>query len=176
LLILDCETSGLCENLSTRFEKQPEIVEFCAIDIDPMTGGIKREMDILIKPIYPIPDEITKMNNITNDMVATAQSFAQASASIRYLIESSDSVVAHNAAFDRDMIDLEIKKLGMTKIAWPRVICTVEATLHLTGFRLSLSALHEYLFNESFSGAHRARADVEALARCVVELRKRDEI
>lgn len=176
MLVFDTETDGLVENMTTRFERQPSVIEFCGIDIDPFTGDIKRELDILIKPLTPIPAEITKMNNITNEMVANAPKFFDVATEIRDFIEASDIVVAHNASFDRDMIDLEMMKLGRSKIAWPHLICTVEATVHITGFRLSLSALHEYLFGEKFTGAHRARADVEALARCVVELRKRGEI
>lgn len=176
MMILDTETTGLVENLTTRADRQPEIIEICGIDIDPFTGDIRKELDILIKPVFPITDEIVRMNGITNEMVAQAPSFKEVATEIRDIIEASDIVVAHNAAFDRDMIDLEYKKLGMSKIVWPHLICSVEATIHLTGFRLNLQGLHEYLFKEKFSGAHRARADVVALARCVVELRKRGDL
>lgn len=176
MMILDTETTGLVENLTTRSDHQPEIIEFCGIDIDLFTGDIRKEYDTLIKPIFPITDEIMKMNGITNEMVKNAPSFKEASEQIRDMIESSDIIVAHNASFDRDMIDLEIKKIGMSKIAWPRLICSVEATVHLTGFRLNLQGLYEHLFNVKFPGAHRARADVEALTRCVMELKKRGDI
>ena len=176
MMILDTETTGLVENLTTRSDHQPEIIEVCGIDIDPFTGDIRKEYDTLIKPIFPITEEITKMNGITNEMVKDAPTFKQAAEEIRDLIEASDIIVAHNAAFDRDMINLEIMKTGMSKIAWPHLICSVEATVHLTGFRLNLQTLYEYLFKEKFTGAHRARTDVEALARCVVELRKRGDI
>lgn len=175
MLIFDTETTGLIENMSTRPERQPEVIEFCGIMID-RSGKVLEELDQLIKPVTPITEEITGMNGITNDMVAKCQTFRGYAEGIRDIIERSDFVVAHNAAFDRDMIDAEIKRLGMTPIAWPRIICTVEATIHLKGYRLTLSALHQLLFNEPFKGAHRARADVEALARCVVELIKRGEM
>lgn len=176
MLILDTETTGLVDNLTTRFERQPEIVELTMIDIDPSSGSAIREFDQLIKPSQPITDEITAMNGIDNSMVENAPDFKSVASAVRDMIESSDSVVAHNAAFDRDMIDLEFAKLGMTKVAWPHVICTVEATVHMTGFRQSLSSLHELLFGTKFEGAHRARADVLALARCVVELKRRGEL
>lgn len=164
------------DNLSTRSEKQPEIIEFCGLTIDPNTGRTINILDQLIRPTIPITEEITKMNNINNEMVRNAPTFKFLASDIRDLIERSDCVVAHHASFDRDMIDLEFAKLGMTKIAWPRIICTIEATLHLKGYRLSLSALYEYLFGVKFEGAHRARADVDALARIVVELRKKGMI
>ena len=59
---------------------------------------------------------------------------------------------------------------------WPRLCCTVENTEWLHGHRLSLSALHEELFGEPFSGAHRARTDVAALTRCYLELVKRGDL
>src|SRR5262249_43032643 len=96
--------------------------------------------------------------------------------SIRDFIESAECVVAHNAAFDKDMLDLEFKRLNLTPIAWPPILCTVEQTIHVTGYRLSLSALYEHLFGETFKDAHRAETDVRALTRCVIELRKRGEL
>jgi len=175
VMIFDTETTGLVENMTTRAERQPEIIEFCGLRFDH-NGDIFDELDILIKPQFPITDEITRMNGITNEMVIASPSFAEVAMRIRDFIEASDLVIAHNAAFDRDMVDLEFKKLGMTKIAWPHLICSIEQTIHLTGFRLNLSALHEYLFQEKFAGAHRARVDVEALARCIIELKKRGEM
>jgi len=52
----------------------------------------------------------------------------------------------------------------------------VQETEWIKGHRLSLSALHEELFGEPFSGAHRARVDVDALTRCFNELRQRGDI
>lgn len=176
MLVFDTETTGLVENMSTRFDHQPEVIEFCGVIINPFNGKMIEELDRLVKPSQRIPAEITKMNNITNEMVANAPTFKTMAPNIRDIVERSECVVAHNAAFDRDMIDLEFARLGMTKVAWPRIICTIEATIHLTGYRLSLAALYELLFKEKFEGAHRARADVDALIRIVVELRKRGEI
>lgn len=175
MLIIDTETDGLVENMTTRLDKQPEILEFCGIRINDF-GGIVEEVDELIKPSRPITEEVTKMNGITNDMVKNCKPFSYHASNIRDLIERADCVVAHNAAFDTDMIDLEFARLNKTKIAWPHIICTVEATIHFKGYRLTLSALHELLFGSKFEGAHRARADVEALTRCVVELRRRGEL
>ena len=175
MLIFDTETTGLIENMTTRFDKQPEVVEFCGIRIDEK-GKVLEELDQLIKPSIPITEEISKLNGIDNDMLKDKFHFVGYASAIRDIIERSSMVIAHNAAFDVDMLNLEFKKLKMTRIAWPRIICTVEQTIHIKGYRLTLSDLHEYLFKKKFEGAHRARADVEALARCVIELRKRGEL
>lgn len=176
MLVFDTETTGLVENMSTRMDHQPEVIEFCGFTLNPTQDHIIHIFDRLIKPTQPITAEITKINNITNEMVKGASSFEFLAPTIRDLIECADCVVAHNAAFDRDMIDLEFARLGQTRVAWPHIICTVEATVHLKGHRLSLGALYELLFNEKIEGAHRALADTKALCRIVVALRKRGEI
>lgn len=175
MLVFDTETDGLWENMSTNLEKQPSIIEFCGTDIDIKKGKIyiQNTYNQLIKPPKPITEEITKMNGITNAMVAKSPSFKMVATDLRDLIERSDCVVAHNAAFDVGMMDIEMMRLGVTKVAWPRIICTVEATIFITGYRMTLSSLYEYLFKEKFEGAHRAAADVGALCRIVVELTKR---
>jgi DNA polymerase-3 subunit alpha len=92
---------------------------------------------------------------------------------IKKIIEASPLVIAHNASFDREVVDIEAERLKAI-VAWPRVICTVEQSTFLKGYRLSLSELHEFLTGTKFAGAHRAKVDVEALARCVVEMIRRD--
>lgn len=184
MLVFDTETTDLVANMTTRPDKQPEIIEFCGITLQPDTKRKITETSLeivsvyetLIRPSRSIDPKITKITGISDETVRHENIFAFHAPQIRDLIEASDCVVAHNAMFDVMMVDIEFKKLGMTKIAWPRVICTVEATTHYKGYRLKLGELYEYLFGEKFEGAHRARADTEALARCAVELRKRGDI
>jgi DNA polymerase III alpha subunit (gram-positive type) len=84
-------------------------------------------------------------------------------------------VIAHNASFDQEAINIEANRLGRI-IKWPTCRCSVEQTIHLKGKRLTLGALHEHLFGARFDDAHRARADVMALVRCCCELHKRGEL
>lgn len=175
-LFFDTETTGLIENMTTPEKKQPEIIEFYGALIDMDTGEMIDEIDELIKPTRPASEEITKITGITNEMLEGRPSFRALSGRIKSLIEKAPAVVAHNLSFDMEMVDVEMNRLG-DRIAWPRLrICTVEQTIHLKGFRLNLTALHEHLFGERFPEAHRAKNDVLALIRCALELRKRDEI
>lgn len=176
-LLLDTETSGLVSNRSIKLAEQPHIIEFYAALVDLASGKIESELDFLIKPPQPISDEITKITGITNERLVNESPFAQHGAQIKNAIENAPLVIAHNASFDREMIDIEFERLGSElKIKWPSILCTVEATVHLTGYRLTLSALHEHLFGVPFAGAHRAKHDVQALLKCCVELYKRGEI
>lgn len=175
-LIFDTETTGLVTNRAVRLDKQPEVTEFygCIIDLKK-PDKIIEELNTLVKPNGPIPDEIAKKTGITNEMVKDAPPFSSVMPKIKTIISKAPLVVAHNFSFDKDMIEIELQR-NNENITWPRCICTVEATIHITGFRLSLTALHEKLFGEPFKGAHRAKADVLALVRCTAELFKRGEL
>jgi DNA polymerase III epsilon subunit-like protein len=173
--IFDTETSGLIDNRTIKIDRQPSIIEFYGCLVDLETGEIKSELDLLIEPPKEVSEEITNITSITNDMLKGKPLFEAVASLIATAIENAPIVIAHNLSFDREMVDVEFERLGKT-IKWPRLLCTVEATIHLKGFRLSLSNLHETLFNEPFAGAHRARVDVQALVRCCVELFKRGEI
>ena len=174
-LIFDTETTGLIENRSVKLTAQPHVIDFYAALVDLRTGEIEKEWDYLIKPPKPITAEITGITGITNEMVDGKPDFAHYAPFIKQAIQEAPLVIAHNLSFDKEMIDLEFERLGQV-LTWPSLSCTVEATIHLKGFRLTLSALHELLFGQSFSGAHRAKHDVAALIRCAVELAKRGEI
>lgn len=175
-LIFDTETTGLIENLSTPAPRQPEIIEFYGAIIDLETGEFFRELDLLIKPQNPIPEEVIRITHIDNEMVEACSQFKHKADVIADIISSSNVILAHNLSFDMDMVDQEFARLDRT-LDWPETrICTVEQTVHLRGYRLSLMALHEHLFGEPFKEAHRAKTDVQALIRCAIELYKQGEI
>ena len=171
-LIFDTETTGLVENRTLKLDRQPEIIEFYGCVVDLETGEVSKELDLLIKPTKPIPAEITRIVDIDNAMVETAPPFRDIANQIFDLIAEAPAVIAHNLSFDCDMVEIEFERLG-DKIAWPHKICTVEQTIHLKGYRLKLTDLHQHLFGEPFAGAHRAKVDVQALVRCCLELTKR---
>lgn len=168
-LIFDTETTGLITR-GRALDKQPEIVEFYAAVYNLKTGKKTAEYWQLIKPrLGSIPEVTSKIHGIWDKDVAKSPTFDKVAKEIKSIIEKSPIVIAHNAAFDRDMVNLEFERLG-EKVKWKRVICTIEQTMHVKGHRLSLSNLHEHLMGEKFEGAHRANVDVAALARCATKL------
>ena len=176
VLCFDNETTGLIDNHTMKLTKQPEVIEFYGCLVDLSSGEILEEVEQLIKPSQPISAEITRITNINDEMVKDAPPFAQIQERIKTFIEGAPAVLAHNLSFDMEIVNLEFERLNQT-IVWPGVrICTVEQTVHLKGFRLSLANLHEHLFNEAFPEAHRAKNDVVAMVRCAVELHKLGEI
>lgn len=173
-MIFDTETTGLVINHLTK--EQPEVIEFYAASMDLSTGAKKRELHYLIKPAKPlayIKDKKALVHGHTDETLKDCPSFSEIANELRDFIEDHKVAIAHNASFDKEMIDLEFEKIKRPIPNWERVICTVEQTTHLEGRRLSLTDLHMLLFNEKFQDAHKADIDAQALIRCCVELYKR---
>jgi DNA polymerase III epsilon subunit-like protein len=175
LVAFDTETTGLVDTLAVADDRLPEVIEFYGVLVDE-DGSMIREVETLVRPRKKIPAEITRITTITNEDVRDAPAFDLVADEIADLIQSAPMVVAHNIGYDIEVLNLEFKRIGAV-LRWPKIrICTIEQTMHFKGHRLSLSDLHEHLFGEKFAGAHRARADVEATVRCVMELKKRGEL
>lgn len=174
-LIFDTETTGLIFNRTIKDDKLPHIIEFygCLVDLD--TGIMLDEYETLINPGIAISPEITGITGIDDAMVKEAPKFASVANWIQALVESADEMIAHNLAYDEEVMRVEYDRLKRP-IKFPMMLCTVEQTVHLKGYRLSLTALHELLFGEGFPSAHEAKADVLALVKCCVELKKRGVI
>jgi len=169
VLVLDVETSGLCLNKIIPLAKRPEILDLFMADVDLATGEVIEEWEQLFHPSGEWSDEAEKVHGITREMVKDAPRFAECADGIKEIIEKAECVIAHNASFDIEMLENEFERCGMV-LKPKRVLCSVEQTLHLKGYRLSLQELHELLFGEKFKEAHRAKTDTQALIRCAVDL------
>jgi DNA polymerase-3 subunit epsilon len=170
-LLLDTETTDLVKNRLMPLDRQPRIIEFFGLsfDGDQEVKAIHR----LINPGKRLTEEIIRITGIKDSDLIDKKPFADFANELAATIEEHDECVAHNMSFDRAMIDIEFKRMARI-VRWPKLICTVEATEFIKGHRLNLMSLHEYLFGEPFTGAHRAETDVRAMARCFFELRKRE--
>ncbi len=175
--LLDTETTDLISNHSMKLDKQPEIIEVYFRTVDLSSGELLSEYETLIKPSKPINEKTTEITGITNEMLKDAPPFGAVADAIARNF-SINPIIAHNASFDREMLEFEFERIHGVKPSWmlTRWICTVEATVHLKGFRLGLQHLHEHLFGEKFVDAHRARPDVIALERICIELFKRGDL
>jgi DNA polymerase-3 subunit epsilon len=176
-VVFDTETTALIANRTIKDDKLPEVIEFygCLVDLST-EDPVERELDLLIKPRMPIQPETTRITGITNEMVASAPTFVQVAEQVKSFLEGDHAIVAHNASYDVEVIDIEMARVGKV-MKWPRdVICTVEQSVHLKGSRFNLSDLHQHLFGERFADAHRARHDVSALVRVAREMYRREMI
>jgi DNA polymerase III epsilon subunit-like protein len=171
--LYDTETTGLISNHTVKEIHQPHVIEFYGCLADLKSGHIQKELEVLIKPPIHIEQEITDITTINDELVKDAPSFDKVAVDIFAFLEAAPLLIAHNASYDQEIINLEAERLKRT-VKWPRTVCSVEQTVCLKGIRLSLSDLHALLFGKPHAGAHRAKADVEALLRCCIELHKQD--
>lgn len=177
VLALDTETTGLVESRLMRLEFQPHVIQFAAALLDLETEEVREHLNLLLRPprMDLLTEKITEITGITAEDLRDAPTFSEMAGVIIPMIERAPVVAAHNLTFDRDVLNVEARRLGKT-IAWPRGICTVEQSTHVLGFNSTLTQLHDHLFGLPFEGAHSAGGDVDALSKCLVEMRKRSMI
>lgn len=180
LIVFDNETTGLALPNTAPLANQPHIIEFAAVKLDMITLEEVDRMEFLCRPpsLNLITPEITNITKITQDMVKDLPPFVAHLPKLQSFFFGVQSMVAHNVGFDRDMLSFELRRLQkMREFPWPvNHICTVERSYDIKGHRLNLAKLHMELTGETFEGAHRAMADVEALVRCVKKLREQARI
>lgn len=184
IALFDTETTDLMSNTVVALKHRPHIIEFYGMVLEKEGGEWRktRELEFLCKPPVEINEEVQSITGISPEDVADKLPFRVHAQDVAEFFEGAEMVVAHNLSYDVAVVETEFERWALASgekktIVWPQVpLCTVEATEHLKGHRLNLSALHEHLFGEPFAGAHRAREDVEAMGRCFVELWDRGEI
>lgn len=95
--VLDIETTGLDKN-------RDEIIELAAIRTK--NGEQVDSYSTLVKPHNPLPQSITELTGITNEMVQKdGVTIAQA---LKMLINfiGDDTIICHNAAFDQGFLNI----------------------------------------------------------------------
>lgn len=172
VLIFDSETTDLWQNTLVSLDKQPEIFDWYGLTFNDETHETIAELQRFARPHGKIAEGASKATKKTDDDFVNYDRFSVAANDIKDYIESHDLVVAHNVIFDWVVTNFEMQRCGL-EVNWPPMIDTVEKTEWIKGYRLSLTDLHVELFGVKFEGAHNAREDVIALARCYSELVKR---
>lgn len=192
MIIFDTETTGLIENIAIPAKRQPQIIELYALKLDDeileriTTRTEEWSAEKLAEAprwhslffAKDVPAEASAIHGIKTADVAGAPPFAQKYESLCEFFAGERVLVGHNLSFDRDMLAIELRRMGkQCAFPWPwHHIDTVECTECEKGFRLGLTQLHERLFGVGFDAAHRAKSDVEATARCVVELIRQGKV
>lgn len=166
-IVLDTETTGLLNPFGSDVNKQPRITEIAAIKLNDDLEEIER-LDQLINPEIPIPEEITKITNITDKMVKDKPTFAAYFNVFSSFCFGVDYFVAHNASFDQSIIFYNLMRINKHMcFPWPpNVYCTIEQSRHIEGNRLKLAELYKIATGKEIIGAHRAMNDVEATVDC----------
>ncbi len=178
IAFFDTETTGLLKSSASKLENQPYIIELycCVLDTDNEWNVIN-EFNHLILPPIPIPEKITSITGINDEMLVGKPSFTAIFQELAALITGTDMLVAHNLPFDKGMLCNELKRIDKDySFPWPRhQVCTIEKSKDIKGYRLNLTKLHYLATGKGFK-AHRASDDVKAMVRSFFWLVKEKHI
>lgn len=176
VLIFDTETTALLNNTLANEKHQPHVIEFYGAMHNDATGELVEDLEFLCKPPVRITEEVEKITGLSQDDVKNELPFKNYASRVKDFIGGAQRVVAHNLAYDFNVVNIEAQRASV-RIEWPITrICTVRETEWIKGYRLKLEDLHEHLFGAKPTNTHRARSDVETLARCYFKLREQGDL
>lgn len=197
ILFFDTETTGLVDDF-TPIENQPSMVQFGAIlweyEIDLVNEDVdfriisEETIDLLFKPLKPIPQKLTDIHGISNEMVADKPEFESYAKEFVRMCREADIIVGHNLEFDKNMMFVELDRVYPSKspekdefkrMFKEKSICTMQNSINFCAIKNSygfkypkLSELHIKLFWKDFDNAHNAAADIQATRNCFFELKR----
>jgi DNA polymerase-3 subunit alpha (Gram-positive type) len=173
MLAFDTETTGLLRPSASEEHLQPSIIEICVVKFDDSFEVID-VFESFVKPPVPISAEITKITNITENMVADAPNFIGIYDDLCKFFLGEQEIYAHNCSFDIDMLGNELARHGLVnKFPWPsKHVCTVEASFCIKNKRMRLGDLYKLATGREIQGAHRAKTDTMALVECIKWLKE----
>jgi DNA polymerase-3 subunit epsilon len=130
-------------------------------------GSIVDSFESLINPQRPIPSTVSRLTDITDEMVADAPTFGQLADAVRQALEGA-VFVAHNVSFDWRLVEAEFSRVRGGRLGGER-LCTLRLArrLHPELQRRSLHALADY-YAISADRWHRAGPDAMATAQLFV--------
>lgn len=181
IFVFDTETTWFINKKDPSLEVQPKIIQFAWIlgNLEDWEWKEIERINILVNPKMSIPFDSSKVHHIYDVDVKNAPFIEEKIDEFLKYINESDVIVWHNIEYDEDMIKIELKRLEKEYLYQPKqVICTMKTTVDFVAVKWNwerfkypkLWELHKKLFEEYFIWAHDAMVDVEATARCFVEL------
>ena len=182
-LIFDTETTGLPQDFSaplTDFDNWPRCVQL-AWQLHDHTGKLLSSKNFIIQPDgFTIPFNAEKVHGISTQRAEEeGVPLEVAMDAFGRDLERTDFVIGHNLDFDLNIMGSEYLRANRENPFTDKIHIDTkdDATDYckLPGGRgkykwPTLSELHEKLFDVGFEEAHNAEADVDATARCFLEL------
>ena len=171
LVFFDLETTG-------PDKETDRIVQFAALKMLP--DGSDRRWETLINPGCPIPPAATAVHGITDEMVASAPSFAERAGKIWGALLHCDLAGYNARRFDVPMLIAEYSRLRGYEAACAdlagRAIVDPMRIYHQREPR-DLSAAHQFFLGEKLEDAHQAMNDVVAAQRVfLAQLARYDDL
>lgn len=160
-VVVDTETTGGQSMVHDR------ITEIAAVVV--RNGEIVEVFETLVNPQRPIPPFITRLTNITWDMVKNAPTFERLVPDVMRVLEGN-VFVAHNATFDWRFICNEVSRSTGHQLRGRR-LCTVKMARKVVPQlpRRSLDYVARY-YGVEIRNRHRAGGDALATAKCLIRM------
>jgi len=171
LVLLDTETTGLNAKLGDR------IIEIGCVEI--LSRSITdRQFHAFINPEREIDEGAAKVHGMTREFLADKPRFAEIAAGFLEHVRGAELII-HNADFDVEFLDLELKLANAGRLAdhVAKITDTLAFARELhPGKKNSLDALCErYLVDNSNRTLHGALLDARLLAECYLAMTRGQE-
>ena len=170
-IVLDTETTGLNAKLGDR------IIEIGCIEI-ASRRFTERNFHAYLNPERDIDQGAATVHGLTREFLADKPRFAEVAKDFIAYIEGGELVI-HNADFDVEFLDLELKRCGLGKLSdyAAKVTDTLAFARELhPGKKNSLDALCErYFIDNSNRTFHGALLDARLLAECYLAMTRGQE-
>lgn len=165
-LVVDLETTGLDP------KRGNEIIEIGITEIK--NDQIVRNYSRFVKPTKKIPEIITEITNITDEMVKDAESIEEVLPRFRQFL-GDRTMIAHNAKFDLGFLNHYLEKLNLEPIT--KSICTIEMLKDETTYKGKNRKLETAckFYGIENQNAHRADSDTLATAKLFLILNNKQQ-
>ena len=160
-VVVDTETTGGSHWLTDR------ITEIAAVVV--RNGEIVEVFETLVNPQRSIPYFVSKLTNITWDMVRDAPTFDRIAPDVMRVLEGN-VFVGHNAMFDWRFVSAEVSRSTGRQLRGRR-LCTVKMARQVLPQlpRRALDHVSRYYGVENHA-RHRAGGDAVATAKCLIRM------
>lgn len=190
VLVFDTETTGLLWQKNAPLETRPYIVQFAGIVVEMDKYWNNKELariDQFIKPPMKIPYVTSEIHWIYDCDVIDKKPLSWYAKTISYFLNEPDFIVAHNLAFDRDVLKYEFERLRKEWLPFDFIpkntICTMEESRDWCNIpskhkfakrpkNPKLQELTKIALWTYFDWAHNAMVDVEWTLKAFIALVK----
>ena len=163
-IVFDTETTGF------KYAEGDRLVEIGAVElIDHVaTGKIYHQY---INPEREVPEDAVKVHGLTYEKLKEYPTFDKIADDWLNFIGDA-KLIAHNASFDMNFVNYELKQIGKPEMSWDNCIDTLEIARNMfPGARNSLDALcKRFEIDNSARTYHGALLDAELLSEVYLEL------
>lgn len=163
-IVLDTETTGLNP------EKGDRIVEIGCVELENHlpTGKTYHQY---INPMRSMSEEVVAVHGLTEEFLSDKPIFSEIADDFLAFVGENTPLVIHNAAFDMNFLNCELKACGKAELSNPVIDSLLIARKKFPGAKVNLDELcKRFHVDASRRTVHGALLDSELLADVYLEL------